>query len=149
MTPEKKEEYATHGGDLGKIEFFIETSKLLLKDDRSIIDHFIDNADRFDSFLREAKYRIMPEDFNLDEPRELPYIIEYYKKALLITNVSKEYNRAGGIYPNVIFFTIGGILDDTGGYLYVEDNKDLPKIEKSKFIMIREIGNGWYFFKTT
>ena len=41
------------------------------------------------------------------------------------------------------------MIDNTVGYLYVHDRENLPKMNPSRIIMIREIGSGWYLFKTT
>jgi len=51
--------------------------------------------------------------------------------------------------PNNLKFTIGGVLDNSVGYMYVKDKNDVPEMSPGLFIMIREIGDGWYLFKTT
>ena len=51
--------------------------------------------------------------------------------------------------PANLNFTIGGMLDNTVGYLYIKDKENVPKMNPSRFIMLREIGNGWYLYKTT
>lgn len=46
-------------------------------------------------------------------------------------------------------FLIGGVLDNTVGYLYIKDKKNVPRMTPGVFIMIKEIGDGWYLYKTT
>jgi hypothetical protein len=50
---------------------------------------------------------------------------------------------------NCLNFLIGGLLDNTVGFIYVKNKKDLPVMSPDKIIMIREIGNGWFIYKTT
>lgn len=42
-----------------------------------------------------------------------------------------------------------GQLDNSVGFIYVKDKKDLPEMNPGRIIMIREITNGWYIYKTT
>lgn len=44
---------------------------------------------------------------------------------------------------------IGGILDNSVGYLYVPPGAKPPTMSPSKFIYIEEITDGWYVYKTT
>jgi hypothetical protein len=52
-------------------------------------------------------------------------------------------------YPGCIFYLIGGMVDNTVGYMYQPDPKKLPLVTEKHYILIRPIGNGWYLFKTT
>ena len=75
----------------------------------------------------------------------------------LIENLKPDYQKlfissvsTGGYeLGNCINFLIGGMVDNSVGYIYVKDKKDLPEMNPSRIIMIREIGNGWYIYKTT
>jgi hypothetical protein len=51
--------------------------------------------------------------------------------------------------PGSILYLIGGVLDNTVGYLYQPDPTKVPQVSAGYFILIRPIGNGWYLFKTT
>lgn len=44
---------------------------------------------------------------------------------------------------------IGGITDNSVGFLRVQDEADLPQMSPSEFIMIEKIALNWYLFKTT
>jgi hypothetical protein len=41
------------------------------------------------------------------------------------------------------------MIDNTVGYFYEPDKTKIPEINPSEIIMIREIGDGWYMYKTT
>lgn len=57
-----------------------------------------------------------------------------------------EYDKH---YPGCIFYMIGGISDNTVGYLYQPDPKKIPLITEKHYIMLKSLGDGWYLFKTT
>ena len=44
---------------------------------------------------------------------------------------------------------IGGVTDNSVGFLRVQDEADLPQMSPSEFIMIEKIAPNWYLFKTT
>ncbi|MBK9309045.1 MAG: hypothetical protein IPM58_18570 [Nitrospira sp.] len=62
-------------------------------------------------------------------------------KRLLIDFI-KDINGA-------IEFNIGGIIDNTVGYLYVPPGSKPPTMDPSEFIYVEEIADGWYIYKTT
>jgi hypothetical protein len=75
-------------------------------------------------------------------------LIENFKadyQKIFISSISTGDFELG----NGINFLIGGMLDNTVGYLYVKDKNDLPEMNSDSVIMIREIGDGWYIYKTT
>ena len=58
--------------------------------------------------------------------------------------VNKVKNNDGLVELN-----IGGIIDNTVGYLYVPPGKNPPAMSPSEFIYIEQITDGWYIYKTT
>lgn len=52
-------------------------------------------------------------------------------------------------YPGCVFYLIGGIADNTVGYMYQPDPKKIPLITEKHYIIIKSMGDGWYLFKTT
>jgi len=117
--------------------------KLQLALDDSIINHFLKNKIEFERLKDEAL-----KDVEIKNENSGTKLIEKLKpdyKKLFITSVSFGDTEFG----NCLSFLIGGILDNTVGYLYVKDPKDLPVMNASNIIMLREIGNGWYLYKTT
>ncbi len=129
-----------------KEDFYLEleTFKLTVALDDTIIEHFHKNREKFE----QLKDEIVKIKFDKDEAsyREInlgKQIKTNYKKLLLHSISTSSYVEGG------FEFIIGGILDNTVGYLYIPNKKDVPKMKASRIIMIREIGNGWYLFKTT
>ncbi len=53
------------------------------------------------------------------------------------------------MYPNIIIYNLGGFLDNEVGYIKCIDESDLPKMFKSRFILIEKISGNWYLYKTT
>jgi hypothetical protein len=49
----------------------------------------------------------------------------------------------------VVKVTIGGILDNSVGFLHAADPASVPPIDPSEHIWIEPVGDGWYLFKTT
>ena len=45
--------------------------------------------------------------------------------------------------------TIGGVLDNSLGFLHAEDPATVPSISPEEYIWIEPVGDGWYLFKTT
>ena len=41
------------------------------------------------------------------------------------------------------------MIDNSVGYLYCKNPDDVPLMSDNGYIMIRDLGNGWYLYKTT
>jgi len=118
---------------------------LTLELDDNIIAHFEKNKTEFERLKGLALLQFDQEN---DSSRARVNLIEVHEpeyRKLYISSVSKGEYELG----NCISFRIGGMVDNTVGYLYVSDKKNLPKISPKNVILLREIGNGWYIYKTT
>ena len=105
----------------------------------NIIKHFQANQNEFEHLKNLALIQLeRPEGTELLENSKSDY------KKLFISSVSIDEALGNGIN-----FLIGGMLDNSVGYLYVKDKKDLPEMSPELLIMIKEIGNGWYIYKKT
>lgn len=51
--------------------------------------------------------------------------------------------------PGAVLYHIGGVLDNSVGYMYQPDPAKVPPVTAGYFILIRPLGNGWYLYKTT
>ena len=113
--------------------------------DKNIKKHFWENQSEFEKLKNYALKQI--ENQNIDEERSIKLIedLKANYERLFISSVSTGGYELG----NCINFLIGGILDNSVGYIYVKDKKDLPEMNPDRIIMLREIGNGWYIYKTT
>lgn len=126
-------------------QFQLGNARLTLESDENIIRHFNTNMAAFERLKNLALAEL---DKSKDEERKGNALIEGSKsdyQKLFISSVSVRGFKSG----KRIEFLIGGILDNAVGYFYVLDKKDLPEMTASDMIMIREIGNGWYIYKTT
>ena len=45
--------------------------------------------------------------------------------------------------------TIGGVLDNSLGFLHAADPAAVPPVGPEEYIWIEPVGDGWYLFKTT
>lgn len=122
----------------------LENINLTLGLDDTIIQHFQDNKEKFEQVRKELlSVKIDKEEksykkINLGEKIKSDY------KELLLTSISTSYNC-----ENCYEFVIGGMIDNIVGYFYIPEGQIIPKMNPSRLIMLREIGNGWYIFKTT
>jgi hypothetical protein len=125
--------------------FQLGNARLTLELDTNIIKHFLDNKAEFER-LKDNALKELENNKNTSEQRVA--LIENLKpdyQKLFISSVS--YNDDG--LENCIDFLIGGIIDNSVGYIYVKNKKDLPQMNANRIIMIKEIGDGWYIYKTT
>lgn len=126
-------------------EFELGNARLTLELDDNIAKHFLTNKKEFERLKNLALTQLEKQD--VDEQRSMKLIEDLktdYQK-LFISSVSTGGYELG----NCINFLIGGMVDNSVGYIYVKDKKDLPEMNSDRVIMIKEIGNGWYIYKTT
>ncbi|MFN7603303.1 MAG: hypothetical protein ACK5R0_18095, partial [Bacteroidota bacterium] len=125
--------------------FQLGNAKLTLELDDNIAKHFVTNQMEFERLKNLALTQLEKE--KVYEERSIRLIenlkSDYHK--LFISTVSTGGYELG----NCINFLIGGMVDNSVGYIYVKDEKDLPKMNPARVIMIKKIGNGWYIYKTT
>ena len=157
MTPGQVDEIIENGKKAKSNEYFIFGSKedyhfklgnarLTLDLDENIIQHFIKNKAAFER-LKEAALKELAGNKSDGEPAvKLVENLSHDYRNLFISAVSYGDHLPG---PKCLDFSIGGMLDNTVGYLYVSDKKDLPEMSDRKVIMLREIADGWYLYKTT
>ncbi len=126
-------------------DFQLGNARLTLALDTSIIKHFLDNKSKFER-LRDSAFKEL-ENKKPGEREDIKLVEnlrpDYHK--LFISSVTFGDYELG----NCLNFLIGGMVDNTVGYIYVPDKKDVPEIDPDSIIMIKEIGNGWYIYKTT
>lgn len=105
--------------------------KLLTASDRELFEYLKANLETFDRAV---------DDFLGNRESELA-------AALASLNLSGIY--LDDEYPGCLFVSIGGIIDNEAGYLYVEKAEHVPEMTADHFIYIEEILTGWYLYKTT
>ncbi len=122
----------------------IGNAKLTLAFDTRLISHFNENKQAFEKLKDELLARGIMKTNSLKNMRDTGDLNTRVKR-LLLSGVHTDGEGAGK-YLN---FLIGGVTDNSVGYLYIKNKKDVPQMSPSDFIMVREIGNGWYLYKTT
>jgi hypothetical protein len=116
--------------------YMLDNADLTLDLDDHIIEYFNENKKAFDT-LKDSLLRMKDENPITVQEQFLPAA-----KRLLMSNI--HISRQG-----YIEFVIGGMTDNLVGYMYVKDKRNLPEMSPDNIIMIREIGDGWYIYKTT
>jgi hypothetical protein len=122
-------------------ELMMENVKLTIDFDNNIIQHFLDNKISFEVIKNKAQKFIASKKSEMLKTEKLISGLENEFRPLLITSV--YYNS------DYIKFLIGGAMDNMVGYIYCKDKTLLPSMSPNSFILIREIGDGWYLYKTT
>ncbi|MBA5246058.1 hypothetical protein H1R16_00625 [Marnyiella aurantia] len=125
--------------------FQLGNTRLTLELDENIINHFLTNQAEFDRLKNLALIELEKEKVDEDRSLELIETSKPEFNKLFISSVATGGYELG----NCINFLIGGMLDNSVGYFYIKDKKDLPEMNPNRIIMIREIANGWYIYKTT
>ncbi|MDQ3111840.1 MAG: hypothetical protein M3R17_18280 [Bacteroidota bacterium] len=126
--------------------YYFETKNLELWDnsDDVLAAHFIEHKKQF----QQIQKRLVKKGFTKTDSLVINAIKD--KKIKKLTNEilirGFEYDKR---YPGCIFYLIGGIADNTVGYLYQPDGKKIPLITEKHYILIKPLGDGWYLFKTT
>ena len=153
MTPEQVDEMIaeSENGEFSIVtsreayDFELGNATLTIELDDNIAKHFVVNQAEFERLKNLASAQLEKEEVKEGRRVELIENSKADYQKLFISSVSTGDYELG----NCINFLIGGMLDNTVGYIYVKEKKDLPEMNPSSIIMIREIGNGWYIYKTT
>lgn len=148
MTPQQVDE-AIKKGRFESIEdytFHLGNSRLVLAMDDDIIKHFEKHKAEFERMKNTALEELKTIKINDDGSTRMIENLKADYHKLFIAGVRYDDYEVGG---NCLSFTIGGMLDNTVGYLYAANKKDLPEMNPNRLIMLKEIGNGWYLYKTT
>ena len=126
-------------------EFQLGNIKLTLDLDANIINHFLENKAEFERIKDLAFREIVDKKLGVDKSTKLVESSKPQLKKLYISSVSS----GGHEFGQCLNFLIGGMIDNSVGYIFVKDKKDLPEMSSQRIIMLREIGDGWYIYKTT
>lgn len=126
-------------------EYELGNTSLTIGLDDKIIEHFLKNKAEFERIKDSVTKELQSKNNDTESLVELGEALKPDYKKLFISSI-----RTGGYeLGNSINFLIGGIIDNSVGYLYVKNKKDLPEMSPDDVIMLKEIGDGWYIYKTT
>lgn len=152
LSPKQVDSMVTAPGKTGKLftsraeyEFMLGNISLTLASDSQLVAHFKKNKAAFETLKDNLlKNGILRSDVGVKRMKN-PAPMMKRLKALYIENAFRERTEV----PHNINFLIGGITDNSVGYLYVPNERDVPEMSPSDYIMVRKIANGWYLYKTT
>lgn len=113
--------------------------------DTLLATHFYERRTEFAKMekMRAKKYPLKDGDSVYTKVNSDKKIRKQMNK-LLIREVMIDENA-----PGTILYHIGGVLDNSVGYMYQPDPTKLPPVSAGYFILIRPLGGGWYLYKTT
>jgi hypothetical protein len=126
--------------------YYFESQNLKLWDnsDDVLAEHFQKHKKEFQSMQKQLVKKGFTKSDSLIVKGIHDKKIKKLAEQTLIRNL--EYDKR---YPGCVFYLIGGIADNTVGYLYQPDPKKVPLITEKHYIIIKSLGDGWYLFKTT
>ena len=146
-TPNKSEAGTRMFKSKKEYQYLLNNAQLTLSSDKQLIAHFIKNKVQFEKLKNELVSKgIMRSTGGIKSLKNGKALREKVE-ALLLHDVRPDDNGDSDI--SNLNFTIGGILDNTVGYLYIPDVKYVPKMSPHNFIMIRKMAPCWYIYKTT
>ena len=122
-------------------EFDYHNTNLWVAPDKIIIQHFEQNKKSFDQALQIIKKKGYLNTKILQEDKNLTKILNQ----LYLRNVYFDTEQC----TECLLFEIGSINQNGVGYFYLDPKYKMPTMSDSYFIVIKSLGNGWFFYKTT
>ena len=110
--------------------------------------------------LAQNFYTHRSEFLKLEKMRAKEYPLTARDTIMMTMNVGKKTRKQMNklllrdilIDPHArgtVLYLVGGVSDNSVGYMYQPDPAKLPPVSAGYFILIRPLGNGWYLYKTT
>lgn len=120
--------------------------KLTLSPDADLKNWFKANKPALDSLVGDgdklaANTSVMLSNSRAQEPSPESSAIKAKLQALHLSSLSKVDDKQ-------IEIIIGGVTDNTVGFLYAPDNRP-PLVGPSEYIWVEKIADNWYLFRTT
>lgn len=128
-------------GTLDDFHFEIKNMKLTVSSDKDLKEHFYKNQDKFTALLNKVQNDSISKSRAWRINKQPEYRLDLHE--LLISGIS------GYDSSPIVDFVIGGMIDNSVGYFYCKSPANVPEMSDNRYIMIRELGNGWYLYKTT
>lgn len=133
-------------------KYYLHSATLTISSDASLKQYFKEHKAEFDDIL--YFYRKYPEllqvksdgsiDINIDNER-----LDFNMLAEKIRKLGLNYVGRQKDDKTIIDFSIGGILENSVGYLFVPRNSKKPCMSPNNYIYLEEIYPCWYIYKTT
>jgi hypothetical protein len=143
--PHKKNMDTRLFASMKEYQYTLGNTGLVLASDKQLIDYFNKNKSVFEKLKDDLIAKgIMSTAGGVKDMKDAE-LFSKQVKALLLNSVGPDKESS----KNNLDFSIGGILDNTVGFLYIRNEKDVPKMTPGGFIMVKKIADGWYLYKTT
>lgn len=127
-------------------DFELGNAKLTLELDENLKKHFLTNQAEFERIKNIALLEFETKTLTGERKIKLVENLKSDYRKLFISSVSYGDYEVGG---NCLSFLVGGMLDNTVGYIFIKEKRNLPEMNPRRVIMLKEIGEGWYIYKTT
>lgn len=126
-------------------QFDYDNTVLWGKPDTVLAQYFYDHRAAFVKLenIRAKKFPITAGD-TINHSVSVDKKMRKQMNKLLLRDILIDSRAVG-----TVLYHIGGVLDNSVGYMYQPDPAKLPKVSAGYFILIRPLGNGWYLYKTT
>lgn len=132
--------------EIGTLDEFvaeIQNMKLIVSSDNDLVNHFNENKNQFENILGKILSDttiVNKENWRINK-KDIKFKTDL--NTILISSISgSETNK-------MIDFSIGGMIDNSVGYFYCKDKNSIPEMSDNRYIMIKDLGDGWYLYKTT
>lgn len=120
----------------------LQRDSLTIASDAALAAHFLKHRAAFEELDRRVQAEHM-DPSGYVRVDDAPYRAQLHD--LLISTISNGALEKGLLTE----YIVGGILDNSVGYLHCPDPALLPAMSDDGYIMIKCIAPGWYLFKTT
>lgn len=122
-------------------DFDYHNTNLWVAPDKAIMGHFEKNKNNFEKALQIIKKKGYLDTKILQKDESLTTVFN----ELYLRNVYFDTEQCS----NCLLFEIGSINQNGVGYFYLDPKYKMPTMSDTYFIVIKPLGNGWYFYKTT
>ncbi|KUG08323.1 hypothetical protein ASU33_09110 [Solirubrum puertoriconensis] len=127
--------------------FTVENLKLWVGADARLIEHFNRNRAGFEGVVRTVQTRgyLAEPTQEAEQQANTDPAIKTQLQQLYIRRLTRRITNCG----SCLEFLIGGVTNDTVGFLYQPDPAEVPAMDPGRIIVIKPLGGGWYLYKTT
>ena len=130
--------------------FTVGNLKLWSGADADIIEHFNEHRADFNKVVElvQARQYFPPKADVLalgEQAANADPAVNALLQSLYISRITRRDTGCG----TCLEFLIGGLVENTVGFLYQPDASAVPAMHPDRIIVIKPIGNGWYLYKTT